>query len=141
MRKSIILSLLAVVMVWLGGCGGVSNSDYQTVISERENLKRELKNLQANVASLIDENNALKNELKEQKQEAARLRGKAAVGQAGAEAAKSKEGPRFYEVKSGDSLWKIARRFQVPLATLQKLNNLRGAKLKIGQQILLRQAP
>jgi len=138
MHKSIIISLLAVVMVSLGGCGGVSESEYQTVISERDTLKIELMSVQKNVASLKEENNSLRNELEEQKQEVARLIARAEARQVEAKEAKSKETPRFYKVKSGDSLWLIARRFQIPVATLQKLNNLQNSTIKIGQQILLR---
>ena len=138
MRKSIIISLLAVVMVSLGGCGGVSESDYQTVISERDTLKSELRSVQEKVVSLKTENNSLRNELEKKKQEVARLMARAASRQVEAKEAKSKETPRFYEVKSGDGLWIISRRFQIPVATLQKLNNLQSSNLKIGQKILLR---
>ncbi len=138
MHKSIIISLLAVVMVSLGGCGGVSESDYQTVLSERDTLKSELTSVRENVASLKEENNSLRNELEEQKQEVARLMARAAPRQVEAKEAKSKETPRFYEVKSGDSLWIISRRFQISVATLQKLNNLQNSNIKIGQKILLR---
>ena len=138
MHKSIIISLLTVVMVSLGGCGGVSESDYQAVISERDTLKRELGSLEKNIASLKAENNSLRNELEKQKQEVSRLMARAASRQVEAKQAKSKETPRFYEVKSGDSLWIISRRYQIPVATLQKLNNLQSSNLKIGQKILLR---
>lgn len=138
MYKSIIISLLAVVMVSLGGCGGVSESNFQTVISERDTLKSELRSVQEKVVSLKAENNSLRNELKKKKQEIARLMARAASRQVEAKKAKSKKTPRFYEVKSGDSLWIISRRFQIPVATLQKLNNLQSSNLKIGQKILLR---
>ena len=138
MHKSIIISLLAVVMVSLGGCGSVSESDYQAVISERDTLKSKLTSVQENVASLKKENSSLRNELKMQKQEVARLMARGATRQVEAKEAKSKETPRFYKVKSGDSLWVIARRFQIPVATLQKLNNLQNSNIKIGQRILLR---
>lgn len=136
MYKSIIISLLAVVMVSLGGCGGVSESNFQTVISERDTLKSELRSVQEKVVSLKAENNSLRNALKKKKQEIARLMARAASRQV--EAKKAKKTPRFYEVKSGDSLWIISRRFQIPVATLQKLNNLQSSNLKIGQKILLR---
>jgi LysM repeat protein len=125
-------------MVSLGGCGGVSESDYQAVISERDTLKRELGSVEKNIASLKAENNSLRNELEKQKQEVARLMARAASRQVEAKQAKSKETPRFYEIKSGDSLWIISRRYQIPVATLQKLNNLQNSNLKIGQKILLR---
>ena len=134
----IIISLLAVVMVSLGGCGGVSESDYQTVISERDTLKSEQISIKENVALLKKENKFLKNKLEEQKHEITRLMARKASRQVKVNEAKSKETPRFYEVKSGDSLWIIARRFQIPVATLKKLNNLQNSNIKIGQKILLR---
>ncbi len=138
MRKSIIISLLAVVMVSLGGCGGVSESDYQTVLSERDTLKSELTSVRENVASLKEENNSLRNELVEQKKKVARLMARAASRQVEAKKAKSKETLRFYKVKPGDSLSTIARRFQTSVATLKKLNNLKNSNIRIGQKILLR---
>ena len=138
MYKSIIISLLVVVMVSLGGCGGVSESDYQAVTSERDTLKSELASVQENVASLKWEISSLRYELEGKKQEVARLLTRAASRPVEAKEVKSKETPRFYKVKSGDSLWIIARRFQISVATLQKLNNLQNSNIKIGQKILLR---
>jgi LysM repeat protein len=144
MYKSIVLLLLAGLMVSLGGCGGVAESDHQAVVSERDTLKKELASIQEDVASLEkeytalkEENNSLRNELEEQKQEVTRLMARAAAKPAVGEEQKSKEAPRIYEVKSGDTLWSIASRFRVPVATLQKLNNLKDSNIKIGQQILL----
>ena len=96
MYKSIIISLLAVVMVSLGGCGGVSESNFQTVISERDTLKSELRSVQEKVVSLKAENNSLRNELKKKKQEIARLMAREASRQVEAKQAKSKKTPRFY---------------------------------------------
>ena len=76
--------------------------------------------------------------MEKQKQEVARSMARAASRQVETKEIKSKETPRFYEVKSGDSLWIIARQFQVPVTTLQKLNNLQNSNIKIGQKILLR---
>ncbi len=104
MYKSIILALLAAVMVSLGGCRGVSESEYLELLSERETLKSELTSVKENVASLKMENNSLRNELEEQKQEVARLMTRAASRQVETKEAKSKEPPISYEVKSGDSL-------------------------------------
>ena len=108
------------------------------MISEHDTLKSELRSVQEKVASLKAENNSIWNELEKQKEEIARLMPRAASRQVEAKEAKLKETPRFYEVKSGDSLWIISRRFQIPVATLQKLNNLQNSNLKIGQKILLR---
>ncbi|MBW2623122.1 MAG: LysM peptidoglycan-binding domain-containing protein [Deltaproteobacteria bacterium] len=144
MYKPILILLLAGLMVSLGGCGGVSESDLQAVVSERDTLIEELTNIQEDVASLEKEytalkkeNNSLRNELEEQKREVTRLMARAAARPAVAGEQKSKETPRIYVVKSGDTLWSIASRFRVPVATLQKLNNLQGSSIKIGQQIFL----
>jgi len=138
MQKQTIILLLAVLVVSLVGCGGVSESDHQAVISERDSLKIKLASIQEETASLKDENDALKNKLEEQKQEIARLIAREAAEQIEAEKVKSKETPRLYEVKSGDSLWSISKQFQVPVATLKELNNLQDSNINIGQQILLR---
>ena len=138
MYKSIILALLAAVMVSFGGCRGASESEYLKLLSERETLKSELTSLKANVASLKRENNLLRNELEEQKQEVARLMAGAASRQVETKEATPKEPPFSYEVKSGDSLWSIARQFQTSVATIKKLNNLDNSNIRIGQKILLR---
>jgi membrane-bound lytic murein transglycosylase D len=41
--------------------------------------------------------------------------------------------PRTYTVKSGDSLWQIARKYSIDIARLQHWNHLRGHVLKPGQ--------
>ena len=43
----------------------------------------------------------------------------------------------IYIVKTGDSLWKIARAQSVSVATLKQANNLNGDSLKIGQKLHL----
>ena len=42
---------------------------------------------------------------------------------------------QMYTVKSGDSLWKIARQQNVSVAGLKQANNLTGDSLKIGQKL------
>jgi len=98
MHKSIIILLLAVIIVSLGGCGGVSESDYQKVISERDILKRKLITLQGDLDFLKKENNSLKNESKEQEQKVLMLR--AAVQKVEAKERKSKEPPPFLRSKT-----------------------------------------
>lgn len=41
--------------------------------------------------------------------------------------------PNTYVVKSGDSLWSIARKYNTTVDTLKSLNNLTGNTLSIGQ--------
>jgi LysM repeat protein len=43
----------------------------------------------------------------------------------------------FYTVQAGDSLWKIATQFNVPVATIQSLNNLTSNALSVGQRLRL----
>lgn len=43
----------------------------------------------------------------------------------------------LYTVKSGDSLWKIASMYDTTVDTLMSINNLKGTKLTINQQILV----
>ena len=42
-----------------------------------------------------------------------------------------------YTVKSGDSLWKIASKYNTTVDTLMKVNNLKGTVLTINQQLLI----
>ena len=44
-------------------------------------------------------------------------------------------GGNMYIVKSGDSLWKIARQQNVTVAALKQANNLSGDSLKVGQKL------
>ncbi|HTS17138.1 MAG TPA: LysM peptidoglycan-binding domain-containing protein [Verrucomicrobiae bacterium] len=45
------------------------------------------------------------------------------------------DGGNAYVVKSGDSLWKIARHQNVTVAALKQANNLSGDSLKVGQKL------
>lgn len=42
-----------------------------------------------------------------------------------------------YEVKAGDSLWKIAKNNGITVAALKKANNLSTDKLKVGQKLII----
>lgn len=42
---------------------------------------------------------------------------------------------RFHKVESGDSLWKIARRYKVTVQALMELNQLESERLKVGKQL------
>lgn len=62
-----------------------------------------------------------------------------AIGEAGAAmAAEDLTGRRFYEVKAGDSLWKIAGSFGVSVRTLMDLNELTSDLIKPGQRLRVR---
>ncbi len=144
MHRSTMVLLLTVLTVLFGGCGSVSESDHQMVTSELNALKSELTSLQEGVASLAKEyaslkheNKSLRNELQKQRKEITRLVAREAAKPIEDEETASEETPRAYKAKSGDTLWSIARRFRVSVATLQKLNDLQDSNIKAGQQILL----
>ncbi|ACV67389.1 LysM peptidoglycan-binding domain-containing protein [Desulfohalobium retbaense] len=46
-------------------------------------------------------------------------------------------GGKRYRVRSGDSWWRIARRFDVPLTALMRLNNTRSKMLHPGDSVLI----
>ena len=48
--------------------------------------------------------------------------------------------PLFYTVKSGDSLWSIARDFGVSVAAIQEINNLTSSLLQIGEVLQIPQS-
>jgi LysM repeat protein len=50
-------------------------------------------------------------------------------------AAGNDDNSNLYVVKSGDSLWKIARHKNVTVAALKQANNLNGDSLKVGQKL------
>lgn len=45
--------------------------------------------------------------------------------------------PRWYRVRSGDTLEKISKRFRIPISTLKARNNLSRSSLKVGELLLL----
>ncbi len=45
---------------------------------------------------------------------------------------------KIYLVKRGDSLYKISRRFGIPIATLKRLNGLEGNVIRPGQKLTIR---
>ncbi len=47
----------------------------------------------------------------------------------------------IYHVRKGDSLWLIARKFNTNTKTLQRINNLRTTRLKIGQVLKVTENP
>lgn len=56
--KKLLITLAACLM--LAGCGGVSQSDYDAAIQERDTLATQVAELQTANAALTDENNSLK---------------------------------------------------------------------------------
>lgn len=59
------------------------------------------------------------------------------------EAFKNNQGPEvaLYEVKSGDTLGKIAKKFKTTSALIKKLNNLSSENIRVGQKITVWNAP
>ena len=53
------------------------------------------------------------------------------------EAAKPAVAMKIYEVKKGDTLYGIARRFSLTMDELKILNNLQDADIKLGQLLLV----
>ena len=49
----------------------------------------------------------------------------------------SSGGETTYTVKSGDSLWSIAKKFNVTVEHIKKKNNLKSNDLKVGQKLKL----
>jgi len=45
--------------------------------------------------------------------------------------------PEIYTVKSGDNLWKIARKNDTRVKVIKELNNLKSNKLKLGQKLII----
>jgi LysM repeat protein len=137
MRKSTIIILFVFFMTLFAGCGGVSESKYQAVISERDSLSAQLKNLQEELSSVKKENNELKSRLQNQQQELANLRDSLETAQAELEKAKAeaKKAAQYYKVKPGDSLWSISNQFGITVDQLRQLNNLKGTAIQTGQQL------
>lgn len=45
--------------------------------------------------------------------------------------------PRYHRVKSGNTLWGISRKYHVTVRQLQRWNNMRGSRLKIGRRLIV----
>jgi LysM repeat protein len=44
----------------------------------------------------------------------------------------------LYEVKEGDTLYSISRRYYIPVEELMQLNNMNSSHLSIGQQLKIK---
>ncbi len=144
MYKLIIVFLSVGLIASLAGCGSVSESDHQIIVSERDTLNKELVSMQEDVNSLENEyailkqeNTSLKNQLMNYKQEEKRLKVMIQAKPGVKEGQKSERSSRIYTIKPGDTLWGIAGQFRIPVAAIQKLNNLESSNLRVGQQLLL----
>ncbi len=45
--------------------------------------------------------------------------------------------PRYHRVRSGNTLWGISRKYHVSVRQLQRWNNMRGSRLKIGRRLIV----
>lgn len=45
--------------------------------------------------------------------------------------------PVTHEVREGDSLWRIAKKYSITVSEIKKLNNLRSSKLKLAQKLIV----
>jgi LysM repeat protein len=54
------------------------------------------------------------------------------------QSAKTTPKKKTYVVKSGDSLWSIANKNNISVATLKKLNGLKNDKILPGQRLIIR---
>ncbi|HEY5627017.1 MAG TPA: LysM peptidoglycan-binding domain-containing protein, partial [Nitrospira sp.] len=49
----------------------------------------------------------------------------------------SRSGSRWYKVRWGDTLGKLAKRFRIPLSTLKARNNISGSKIRVGDLLII----
>jgi len=49
--------------------------------------------------------------------------------------------PVTHEVREGDSLWRIAKKYSITVSEIKKLNHLRSSKLKLAQKLIVEQKP
>jgi len=49
----------------------------------------------------------------------------------------SREGSRWYKVRGGDTLGKLAKRFRIPLRTLKARNNISGSTIRVGDLLII----
>ena len=138
-----IMVLSVILTILLTGCGGIPEAEYRAVVSERDALKSQLKNilekvdyLEKEYNALKEENNSLRNELETQNQEVSRLMTVIQENQIKEESASEKI-DNIYIVKSGDTLWRISQRFEVPVEILKELNHIQDSNIKTGQRLIL----
>ena len=140
--NSVISGLLLGLLLVGAGCG-VQESEYGRVVSERDELKKRVSDLQKDneslkgrLASLETENKTLLEKLEKPAQES--QPGQAPVqAKAGSNEGGSQPSDKYYEVQKGDNLWTIARKTGVTVQTLQSLNHLKNTKLQVGQKLIL----
>jgi LysM repeat protein len=140
MRKTVSVLVTALALL-ASGCG-VSETDHNVVVSERDALREQLAKIQKenealkeNAQELERENKGLVQRLEKAKAEAVPEPPPPAKQAAKREKVETRG--KFYEVKKGDNLWEISRQTNVPVKRLQELNGLKGTKLQIGQKLLL----
>jgi len=143
MRKMYVVFFIACLLAMLNGCG-VSESDYNQLASELAAVKqellqtqKELNTLGKELTALTEENKILKTQIDKYKLEVKRLKAAAAAKPSSAEKQTVTKKPRVYIVKPGDTLWNISRTSGVSVDALKKINNIKDASIKVGQELLL----
>ncbi len=141
MRRAILV-FITFFFVFVNGCG-VSESDYNKVVSERDSLQEKLSDAQGQIftleegsRALYDENRTLMAQIDKLKLEQRRGR-KKGKSRPSPKISRSRTNDRFYTVKRGDSLWKISVQTGLSVATLKRLNNIIGSQIKVGQKLNL----
>ncbi len=158
MRRSIFLFTLVIVIVFL--FAGTSNAYTTYVIKKGDNPYDIAKKFKVKPQDIIKANNLAPRNLKpgvkitipsnmkdcspqnkHTKEKDAKLvscKEKSSVHKS-VRPVKLHEASSVHAVKKGDTLSAISKKYSVPVDELKEINNLRSAKLKIGQQIIVKQ--
>lgn len=135
------LSLLSMLFI-----GTLASAEAKTVhtVQKGDTLEKISKRYQVSLQTLKATNNLSSNKLAIGDKVVIPAKGKASAdasessrkGKA-AESAKKKAEPQYYTVKKGDSLAKIARKFNTSADELKSMNGLKGSALKLNQKLVV----
>ena len=140
-RRFLPVVLPALLALSAGGCL-VSESEYQEVVAQTEELEKELADLQSenvklneSVTEMYRERERLLAQVKTLEARVVEL----AQARPKPTAAPETEGPAEYVVRSGDTLNAISARLGVPKEKIMELNNIGDESyIWIGQKLILR---
>ncbi len=143
MKKFFALLIVTCLLTLLNGCG-VSESDYKQLKSEYLAVKQELLRTQKEInateqvlETLRTENSILKSQINKYKLEIKGLKAELLAKTRSEDKKAATRKLRVYVVKPGDTLWRIARMANVSVDELKKINNIKDASIKVGQELLL----